>query len=179
MWLQLGVGTIEHSCISATAQHSQLQPCSWWFYTPHAELYNRGFPIDPSKIQRNNNAQLRRLVLQCWHLHPRRYKLVLYVRLEIISIFLYFCSKENIPTSLRVELNHLLCQPESLQVINQDLHCHILLRHSLMQRDAIGSSVYGVNRDSITSVSFSLSVFSSRFIFPCVWCLSCRVWIAW
>ena len=61
------------------------------------------FSIDPSKTNfrwRFNNSMQQRYsiapprfsVLQCLHLHPWRYKLV---RLEIISIFLYFYKKKT------------------------------------------------------------------------------------
>ena len=64
------------------------------------------FSIDPSKTnfplmfknsmqQRCSIAPPRFSVLQCLHLHSRRYKLVLHVRLEIISIFLYFYEKQK------------------------------------------------------------------------------------
>ena len=88
--LLIGFGTIDH-CISATARHSQAQPCSsCWIIQPR-------FSIDPLKTKFpwmfNNSMQQRCSivppgfsVLQCLHLHPRRYKLALHVRLEIISI---------------------------------------------------------------------------------------------
>ena len=136
------------------------------------------FSIDPSKTNfpwMSNNSMQQRCsiapprfsVLQCLHLHPRRYKLVFtrasWVR-KYISILLL---KRKHSSSLRVELTHLLCQQESLP--NQS-------GSSLSYSDgAIGSSVYGVDRDSITSVSFSLSVFPCKSMFSRVWRIWCIV----
>ena len=95
--LLIGFGTIDH-CISATARHSQAQPCSWWLYAcSSCWIIQPRFSIDPLKTNFpwmfNNSMQQRCSivpprfsVLQCLHLHLRRYKLVLHVRLEIISI---------------------------------------------------------------------------------------------
>ena len=90
---------------------------------------------------------------------------MLHVRLEIISIFLYFLKRKHFyQFASGVKPSSLSARVFAANQSGPSLSYSVVTYSD----GAIGSSVYGVNRDAISSVSFALSVFSWKSIFPCV-----------
>ena len=116
-----------------------------------------------SMQQRCSLAPPRFCGLQCLHLYPRRYKLVLHVHLSIISIFLYFYLKRKHSYQFASGI-----KPSSLSArvfAGNQSGSSLSYSVAAQSESAVGSSVYGLNRGSITSVSLLYLNFHESSLF--------------